>query len=552
MRCCSPHELAATCLVKYLQLSLQRLISVSAQEVGLDNCRLLNQFLGQHMTQNQSKVKFCIGLGSLPLETRPINIPCRLRSYTHMQSTITPAEGSIVKIIIDIDEAELEPGINAALSKLSKEVRIPGFRQGKVPRKVLEAKLGRSYIRSEAINDAVQGFLGDAIKQNSLDVIATQSVNIKSGEESGPVVLEADVEIRPEVNIAGYKGLKVEVPSPVVSAQDIDNQIKRLREQFGELKEVDRPIKEDDQVSIDLDAERDGEKIPGLSVEDFLYRVGGDNFVPGLDEALLGHSSNEEVAFEVAAPDASGVSPINCTVKIKKVSELELPDLTDEWAAEASEFQTLAELEESIREQLASGKLSRAKMMLRDRVVGALVELMDLKEIPQALIQNEFDKLVHDFSHRLEEQGIPLEQYLSVTGTTSEQLVSQIMADAANQAKIDLVLRALVREEATVVPEEELDEEIKAYADSAGIDFQLFKEQVTTNGQIKVVELEMAKSKALENLLKQVEIVDEDGNSIDREILLADDEPSNPDDIDGPTDENDQSASGGAANDDSI
>lgn len=469
-----------------------------------------------------------------------------------MQSTITPAEGSIVKIIIDIDEAELEPGINAALSKLSKEVRIPGFRQGKVPRKVLEAKLGRSYIRSEAINDAVQGFLGDAIKQNSLDVIATQSVNIKSGEESGPVVLEADVEVRPEVNIAGYKGLKVEVPSPVVSAQDIDNQIKRLREQFGELKEVDRPIKEDDQVSIDLDAERDGEKIPGLSVEDFLYRVGGDNFVPGLDEALLGHSSNEEVTFEVAAPDASDVAPINCTVKIKKVSELELPELTDEWAAEASEFQTLAELEESIREQLASGKLSRAKMMLRDRVVGALVELMDLKEIPQALIQNEFDKLVHDFSHRLEDQGIPLEQYLSVTGTTSDQLVSQIMADAANQAKIDLVLRALVREEATVVPEEELDEEIKAYADSAGIDFQLFKEQVTENGQIKVVELEMAKSKALENLLKEVEIVDEDGNPIDREILLADDEPSNPDDIDGPSDENDQSVSGGAANDDSI
>ena len=469
-----------------------------------------------------------------------------------MQSTITPAEGSIVKIIIDIDEAELEPGINAALSKLSKEVRIPGFRQGKVPRKVLEAKLGRSYIRSEAINDAVSGFLGDAIKQNSLDVIATQSVNIKSGEESGPVVLEADVELRPEVNIAGYKGLKVEVPSPVVSAQDVESQVKRLREQFGELKEVDRPIKEDDQVSIDLDAERDGEKISGLSVEDFLYRVGGDNFVPGLDQALLGHGANEEITFEVAPPEASDVSPISCTVKIKKVSQLVLPDLTDEWAAEASEFQTLAELEESIREQLASGKLSRAKMMLRDRAVGALVELMDLKEIPQALIQNEFDKLVHDFSHRLEDQGIPLEQYLSVTGTTSEQLVSQIMADAATQAKIDLALRALVREEATEITGEELDEEIKAYAESAGIDFQLFKEQVTANGQIKVVELEMAKSKALENLLKEVEIVDEDGNPVDREILLADDEPSNPQDKDGPSDKKDQSVSGGAANDDSI
>ncbi len=131
-----------------------------------------------------------------------------------MQSTITPAEGTNVKIIIDIDEAELEPSVNAALTKISKDVRIPGFRQGKVPRKVLEAKLGRSYIRVEAINEAIPGFLSDAILSNDLDVIATPNVNIKSGEESGPIVLEADVELRPEVTIVGYKGVKVVIPTP--------------------------------------------------------------------------------------------------------------------------------------------------------------------------------------------------------------------------------------------------------------------------------------------------------------------------------------------------
>lgn len=436
-----------------------------------------------------------------------------------MQSTITPVEGSIVKIIMDIDELELEPSLNAALTKISKEVRIPGFRQGKVPRKVLEAKLGRSFIRAEAINEAISGFLGDAIRTNDLDVIATQNVNVKSGEESGPIVVEADVEIRPEVNIAGYKGVKVVMPSPEVTDKDVEDQLKRLREQFGELSEVETPIAVDHQVSIDVRAERDGEPVQNLDVEDFLYRVGADDFIPGLDEALVGHVTNDEVTFEVPAPEGSSQAPITCFVTVKKVNELLLPEMTDEWAAEASEFETLAELEDSIREQLKATKKSRSRMLFRDRALAALIELMDLKELPQALVQQEFDTLLRDFSGRLEAQGIPLEQYLAITGSTSEQLVSQILADAQNQARVDLVLRALVREEAVAVAPDELEKEIRRYAESAQIGFEEFRDRIVENGQIKTVELEMAKAKALEKFLELVEIADEDGNPINREFL---------------------------------
>ncbi len=436
-----------------------------------------------------------------------------------MQSTITPVEGSIVKIIMDIDELELEPSLNAALTKISKEVRIPGFRQGKVPRKVLEAKLGRSFIRAEAINEAISGFLGDAIRTNDLDVIATQNVNVKSGEESGPIVVEADVEIRPEVNIAGYKGVKVVMPSPEVTDKDVEDQLKRLREQFGELSEVETPIAVDHQVSIDVRAERDGEPVQNLDVEDFLYRVGADDFIPGLDEALVGHVTNDEVTFEVPAPEGSSQGPITCFVTVKKVNELLLPEMTDEWASEASEFETLAELEDSIREQLKATKKSRSRMLFRDRALAALIELMDLKELPQALVQQEFDTLLRDFSGRLEAQGIPLEQYLAITGSTSEQLVSQILADAQNQARVDLVLRALVREEAVAVAPDELEKEIRRYAESAQIGFEEFRDRIVENGQIKTVELEMAKAKALEKFLELVEIADEDGNPINREFL---------------------------------
>ena len=436
-----------------------------------------------------------------------------------MQSTITPVEGSIVKIIMDIDELELEPSLNAALTKISKEVRIPGFRQGKVPRKVLEAKLGRSYIRAEAINEAISGFLGDAIRSNELDVIATQNVNVKSGEESGPIVVEADVEVRPEVNIAGYKGVKVVMPSPDVTDKDVEDQLKRLREQFGELSEVETQIAVDHQVSIDVRAERDGERVPNLDVEDFLYRVGADDFIPGLDDAVIGHVTNDEVTFEVPAPEGSTEGPITCFVTIKKVNELLLPEMTDEWAAEASEFETLAELENSIKEQLKGTKKSRSRSLFRDRALAALIELMDLKELPQALVQQEFDTLLRDFSGRLEAQGIPLEQYLAITGSTSEQLVNQILTDAQNQARVDLVLRALVREEAVAIAPDELEKEIRRYAESAQIAFEEFRDRIVENGQIKTVELEMAKAKALEKFLELVEIVDEDGNAISREFL---------------------------------
>lgn len=437
-----------------------------------------------------------------------------------MQSTITPSEGSTVKILIDIDEAELEPSLNAALTKISKDVRIPGFRQGKVPRKVLEAKLGRSYIRVEAINEAIPGFLGEAIRTNDLDVIATQNVNIKSGEESGPVVLEADVELRPEVTIVGYKGVKVVIPSPEVTDQDVLDQLKRLREQFGELSEVEVPIAEDHQVTIDVRADRAGEHVPNLDVEDFLYRVGSDNFIPGLDEALTGHLAGDEISFDVPTPDGGSESPITCYVKVKKISELLLPEMTDEWAAEASEFETLAELESSTRDQLKGTKKSRARMLFRDRAIAALIELMGLEELPQALVQQEFDTLLRDFSGRLESQGIPLEQYLAITGSTSDQLVSQLLNDAQNQAKVDLVLRALVREEAVTVLTEDLEKEIRRYAESAQIDFDDFRDRITENGQIKVIELEMAKAKALDQFYEFVEIVDDDGNVVSREFLV--------------------------------
>ena len=218
---------------------------------------------------------------------------------------------------------------------------------------------------------------------------------------------------------------------------------------------------------------------------------------------------------------------------------------------EASEFETLEELKNSLKEQLKTTKKSRSKMLFKDRALAALIELMDLKELPQSLVQQEFDHLLRDFSSRLEAQGIQLEQYLTITGTTSDQLVSQILADAQNQARVDLVLRALVREEAVQVAAEDLEKEIRAYAESGQIEFDEFRDRITENGQIKVIELEMAKAKALDQFLELVEIADEDGNPVSREFMAETDAKLEDDLVDGSESGKDgiEGSSGGETND---
>jgi trigger factor len=238
----------------------------------------------------------------------------------------------LVKLSVTIDEAEFDRDIDRAFRKLANEVRLPGFRQGKVPRKVLEARIGLEPAREQALRDAVPTYLAAAVRQHDVDLIATPEVEITAGEDGGDVVFDATCEVRPEITVPGYGGLRVEVPSPTASDEEIDDVMKGELRRHGSLVDVDRAVDTGDQVTLTLAAFRDGEPVPGLNTEDWLYEVGRGWVAEGFDTQLVGAAKGAELRFS-ATPNGTE-QEAEFEVTVTNVQEMVLPDLTDEWVDE--------------------------------------------------------------------------------------------------------------------------------------------------------------------------------------------------------------------------
>ncbi|MEZ5237570.1 MAG: trigger factor [Microthrixaceae bacterium] len=267
-----------------------------------------------------------------------------------MNSTVEPLEGNKVKLVVSLEESELEPALAAAWHEIAQEVRLPGFRPGKAPRKLLERQIEPGYARSEALRNELPEQYTKAIIEHEVDVVAAPELDITEGEESGDITFEAVVEVRPSIEISGYEGLRVEVPSPEVSDEEIDAQIDRLRSQYAELNDVERAANEGDYVTIDLAGSRDGEVLEGLEATDYSYLLGSGAVVAAFDEQLLGVSAGDEVSFTAAHPDPDDEEPVDYESRSRRSRSVVLPDLTDEWVADATEFESVAEFRKDTRE----------------------------------------------------------------------------------------------------------------------------------------------------------------------------------------------------------
>jgi trigger factor len=440
-----------------------------------------------------------------------------------MKSTVAPLEGNKVKLSVEVDESEFDKAIDAAFRKIAREVRIPGFRPGKAPRRILEARLGADAARGQALQDALPEFYVDAVREHDVDVIAAPEIEITSGEEDGPVAFEAVVEIRPRIDVPGYGGLRVEVPHPGATDEEIDAQVDRLREQFAELAEVDRPAVDGDVVTIGINGEDDGEPVPGLQADDYAYRVGAGGISPELDRQLIGAKVGDALAFEgsLAGTDRT----VSFRVLVKKVQERVLPEVSDDWANEVSEFDTIEELRDDIAGRLANVRRLQASLALREKAVEALVQLVE-DEAPDPLVQREMRSRLEDLSMRLSAQGMGAEEYLAATGRTQEQLVEELRTAAASAVKADLALRAVADAESIEVDDDEVDAEIAGLAARTRQNADKVRRQLERNDQIPAIRSDLRTRKALEWLLEHVEIVDPDGQPIDRDdlVLSADDE----------------------------
>ena len=439
-----------------------------------------------------------------------------------MRATAAPEEGNKVRLSVEIDESEIDEALDGVMRRLSSEVRVPGFRPGKVPRRVIEARMGgATALRGEALREALPDFYARAVSDTEVDPIDQPDIDITAGDESGPVTFDAVVEVRPTVSIAGYEGLRVTLPSIDVPEEDVTAQIDRLRATSGELVEVDRPVRESDQVTIDITGTRleaeDGDD-EDLAAEDFLYEAGSGGVVPELDERLLGSSAGDTFEFESSPEGIDG--PVTFAVEVKEVKELVLPDLTDEWAAEASEFETVEALTADITTRLRQMRIAQAQMALQQRTVEALAELVT-DDIPDVLVSEELRERIHDLGHRLEQQGLALGQFLAATGRDEQEFLDELRTGALLSVKTDLALRALVEAQGIEITEEELDEELASMGERLEMTSDQVREQLERGGRLAAVRSDRRKAKALRWLLDNVELVDEEGGPVSRDDLKA-------------------------------
>lgn len=434
-----------------------------------------------------------------------------------MKATVEPQEGNKVKLSITVDSEEFESQIDAAFKRIAREVNIPGFRRGKAPRALLEARIGSEAARGEALEHALPEYYVEAVEEHDIDVIAAPEIDLTAGREEGDIAFDAVVEVRPVAQVGGYESLRVTMDSPEVSPEEVDERVDRLRESFGKLEVVERPALTGDHITVDIAGSQNDEAVEGLTADDYLYELGSGTVVPELDEQLVGAKVGDVVEFTADHPDPDE-DEITFRVSVKDIKERVLPEADDEFAVEASEFATIDELRADLTSRMGMVKKVQAQMQLQQKVAESLAELVDV-EIPDALIDQEVRQRLEDLAMRLQAQGIGVEQYLASMGQDQESFVAELRENAASGVRVDLGLRAVVVAEEIEVTDEDLDAEYEAVAERVGQKPAQVRKQLERNGQVSAVRSDLSKRKALEWLVEQVELVDEQGNTIDRASL---------------------------------
>ncbi len=440
-----------------------------------------------------------------------------------MNSTLETLEDNKVKLSVTIDAAEFEPKLEAAYVAISKEVRIPGFRPGKVPRRLIEQRFGPEMAREEALREALPEFYSKAVTDNDVDVIAAPEIDITGGQAEGDVSFDAVVEVRPVISVSGHDTLRVEIPSPLPNDQDLEDRVDSIRRQHAELDTVDRAAADEDHVTIDIAGTIDGEPVPGLTAEDYDYVVGSGAVVAEIDENLRGASAGDELTFSANHPDDSQDDEIDFVITVKEVQASVLPEPNDEFAKEASEFETIDELRDDLMARLEDVKKAQAAQALDNNTGDALAALVT-DELPEALIEDEMENRAQDMAMRLQAQGIQLEQYMQITGTSPEQFREQLREQAEVSARVDLALRAVAEQENIEVTEEELDDELMILATQLDQPLESVREQLETAGRLNAIRSDMRIRAALQWVTDRAEIVDEDGNAVDRDLLETDED----------------------------
>jgi len=436
---------------------------------------------------------------------------------TSLTTSVESLDDNKVRVSVTIPAAEFEKAVDAAFRKLAREVKVPGFRPGKAPRRLLEARFGTEYAREQALRDALPEYYEQAIVAESVDAIAVPEIDITAGEDEGDVAFDAVVEVRPVVTISGYKGLRVEIPSPAASDEQIDAQVDSLRERFADLSDSDDPLIDGNFALIDIASTDGDEPVDALSASDFLYEVGSGMLVEALDVQLRGSEPGAILKFDAELPERFGEragDTISFSVVVKETKRKVLPDVDDEWVSEVSEFDTVDAFRADVANRIALVGKVQGQMAVREKVLEAVGELVDI-EAPAALVDAEMERRLHDLAHRLEHQGMNIAQYLMMTGQDQQAFVDELRAGCTQAVLADLALRSVVDQEDIVAEDSEVDDEIERLAARLDQKPAKVRKDLDRNGAIEALRSDIARGKAVRVLIDNAEVVDEDGNPVD-------------------------------------
>jgi trigger factor len=418
-----------------------------------------------------------------------------------VKSAVESISPTRVRISIDVDFTDLEPHVKRAYQSISERVVIPGFRKGKVPRAMIDQRVGRGTVLDEAINNALPDFYTQAARENDVLVVGRPTVDIKELKDNELVKFEVEVDIRPEIKLPDFSKLEVSVDDVTVSDKDVEEQIEALRIRFGTLTTVEKDAASGDFVSIDLVARVDGKEIEGGSANGISYEVGSNRMIDGLDAALEGMKVEESKKFNAPLVGMKEGETGEVEVTLKAVKKRELPELNDDFAKLASEFETLKELEADVRERLTRLKSMEQGAQARDNLLKLLLDTVEIP-VPENLVNDE----VHDH----------LEKENRLEDETHRKEVTE---EVTRSVRGDFLLDAIVKSEEVQVSEAELTEYLIRTAARYQMTPDQFVQQITQAGQVATLMAEVARTKGLAVVLERVTVKDASGNKVDLSAL---------------------------------
>lgn len=434
-----------------------------------------------------------------------------------MKTTVDKLSDTRVKLTVNVPFAELDQEIDQAYAAIAQQVSIPGFRKGKAPRQLIDARFGRGPILEQVVNDMLPSRYEQAVQSEDLKVIGQPDVDISKIEDKDFVEFTAEVDVRPEFEVPDFSEISITVPAIKAGEEDVDKALEDLAERFGELKDTKRKMKTGDYAIIDITAEVDGEKIEEASTEGLSYSIGDDNLIKGLDTALRGMKTGEDNEFTSTIQSGEHKDEeATFKVHVQQTKERKLPDMDDEFAQMASEYDTIEELREATKTEVEESKKAEQAGQIRDEVLKAALADVDF-ELPQSVVDEQAHAQLHQILGQLAHDEKALAQLLEAQGTSREEFDQQTREQAEESVRTQIFLDAVAEKEEPEVSQQELSDHILFTAQSYGMDPNQFIQQLQSNGQIANLFSDVRRGKALAAAICRTTVKDEEGNDVDVE-----------------------------------